>query len=70
MKIEEVIKKLIKRFKVVKPELDVEYIPHHNASIEISYNSVVTSVLKPYEFSNRVELEEKKIKELNQNKDK
>lgn len=67
---EEVIKKLIKRFKVVKPELDVEYIPHHHAPIKISHDSVVIGVLELYEFSNKIELEEKKIKELNQNKDK
>lgn len=49
------IKKLIKKFKKIEPNLKVKYKPEQYASIEIYNKGGLISVLEPYQLRQQIE---------------
>lgn len=49
------MKKLIKKFKKLKPELKVKYKPKYHASVYVYNKGGLISVLEPYRFRQLVE---------------
>jgi hypothetical protein len=48
------IKKLIKKYKKIEPDLKVKYKPKYFASIEIYNKGGLISVLEPYQLKQRI----------------
>lgn len=55
------MKKLIKEFKELKPELKVKYKKKHFASIEIYNSGGLIAILEPYEFRQEIDFLKNKI---------
>lgn len=49
------IKKLIKKYKKIEPDLKVKYKPKYFGSIEIYNKGGLISVLEPYQLRQRIE---------------